>query len=374
MSKKFGKFLVLIVSSVLISCESPNEVIEIADPAPIEIKGYSYTSFWENNFRRGGELASMNDMMQQTGSEWVSICFFEYQTDAESHDIAPNTTGKNPLTGEQWSKSSTLEDIEFAIERAHELGLKVMLKPHVDLYSGKWRAEISPDGLWFSAYTAMMMKYAGIAEKHNVEMISIGVEYIRATQSKYSNSWRELIYKIKEVFSGKLTYSAARGNAGYLNLFRKEFKQITFWDNLDYIGIDYYYPIKGINPGDKNALQIAAAKMSAQAAEIESVAGSFGLKVLLTEVGIQSVEGALKEPWNYELGRASGAVLYYETQEFYYHVILQSFAPQDWCAGFFWWNWDSVPSSYPETNYTVKGKPAAELLKKWYTWDIQLLI
>ncbi|RYY08133.1 MAG: hypothetical protein EON55_20755, partial [Alphaproteobacteria bacterium] len=121
-------------------------------------------------------VATLEDLKAQTASDYVALCVFEFQNTSSSTDIAPNTDGVNPITGKSWSTSSTPEDIRTGITHARKNGFKILLKPHVHMYSGGWRAGIRPDsaGKWFESYTAMMLKYAKLAQEENVEMLCIG--------------------------------------------------------------------------------------------------------------------------------------------------------------------------------------------------------
>ena len=52
-------------------------------------------------------------------------------------------------------------------------------------------------------------------------------------------SWVELIEKVRTVYSGKLTYAANYDN----------YQDVGFWNHLDFIGINAYFPLR--NPTDK---------------------------------------------------------------------------------------------------------------------------
>lgn len=58
--------------------------------------------------------------------------------------------------------------------------------------------------------------------------------------SKYDKYWRELIGNLRQVYNGKLTSSA---NWGWLNATGGEETNKTWWNAVDYIGIDAYYNI-----------------------------------------------------------------------------------------------------------------------------------
>ncbi|HYF02182.1 MAG TPA: hypothetical protein VEC36_02315, partial [Patescibacteria group bacterium] len=362
----------LVFSGVMFSaCSDPVSTEPIEDysagfppmpPAP-EMKGFSYTSFSKDAFQRGEALGTLEDLKAQTNTDFVALCVFEFQSNDSSADIAPNTTGRNPVTGEGWSTTSTLEDLRNGIRHARRNGMKIVIKPHVDSYAGGWRASIKPDmeGKWFESYTAMMLKYAKLAQEENVEMICIGVEYLVATQEKYHPHWREMITKIRQVYSGKLTYAANWSGQSFWGLPTAEYKQVKFWDALDYIGIDGYYPMASVF-NSTPSFTSAVKRMRGYAAEAKAEADKYGKKVILMELGLQSVKGALVQPYEHTLGTKAGAIPDYEIQEFYYRVMIEAFGSQPWCAGMFWWNWDSVNNPTQKTNYTVKDKSAAKVL------------
>lgn len=62
------------------------------------------------------------------------------------------------------------EAIIHAIQVIHSFDMKVMLKPRVDLYNGKWRGGICFDNeenwhRWFNSYKNFICHYAQLAEK-----------------------------------------------------------------------------------------------------------------------------------------------------------------------------------------------------------------
>jgi hypothetical protein len=125
----------------------------------------------------------------------------------------------------------------------------VLLKPHIDLRfdDGRrlWRGDIGKGMTedewtkWFGSYRSFLLKYADLAQSLDVEMLSVSCELI--TASKREAQWRQLIPEVRQRFKGKLTSSAnwspveeAEGG---------EDTQKKWWDIMDYIGVDAYYPI-----------------------------------------------------------------------------------------------------------------------------------
>ena len=314
-------------------------------------------------------MNAVGDLKTQINNDWIALSIVNYQDTPSSTDIGPNTTGINPLTGMAWSTTSTEDDIREGVRQARSDGMKIMFKPHVDLYSGEWRALIRPDsqGTWFRSYTAMMTRYARLASELNIELICVGTEFVVATQPAFSMSWRAIIDSIKQYYNGKLTYAANWNGAYAAGITTPEFDQVEFWDQLDYIGIDSYFPLTD-SPGEPlPSLAVGVARMQRAARSIGAVSSRFGKPVLLTEVGIQSVKGALASPWDFSVGRMPGAIQDNGVQEYYYRVTIDALGSQQWCSGVFWWNWESIPSSYASTNYTPRNKPAADLLRRWYS-------
>lgn len=331
-----------------------------------EIRGFSYPGYIDGAFRRGLNNKTLEDLRAQTSADFVAISFFEFQNYDTSSSIAPNTSGINPVTKSGFARSCSIADIETAIRHARQNGMKIMLKPHVDTYSGQWRALIKPDreGRWFRSYTEMLLKYARLAEKHSVEMLSIGVEYLYATEPQHTQEWRKMIREVRKVYSGKLTYGANWSGQPQLGLHVNEFEQVEFWDDLDYIGVDAYFPLKEMSTNQ--ALPLAIENMQRHNRKLAEMSERFGKKIIFVEAGIQSARGALTQPYEYNHGSRFTAIPDEMTQEYYYRAMIETFGRQKWCAGIFWWHWDATPSPFERTDYTVRNKSTARLVRDWY--------
>lgn len=354
---------------VFLAADCRESLIEpVPDHLP-EMRGFTYASFTADGFRQGSQRMAVEKLKTQINNDWIALTVFEYQTSPTSTDIAPNTSGMNPLTAAVWSTSSTENDIREAVQQARAHGMKIMLKPHVDLYSGEWRALITPDdrGDWFRSYTAMMEKYARLAEELHVEVLCIGTEYVVASQSKYTVRWRQLIADLRKSFSGKLTYAA--NWSGYLGprIMPPEYQNIGFWSQLDFIGVDLYFPLTSAHADTIPPYEVAVRTAVSASQQIGSVSYRYAKSVIVTEIGIQSVTGALAAPWDFSLGASTSGVPDNNVQEFYYRVMIDAIGKQSWCSGMFWWHWESVPSSNVVTNYTPEDKPAAVVLRQWYS-------
>lgn len=135
---------------------------------------------------------------------------------------------------------------------------------------------------WWRVYRRFVLHYAVLAEWTGCELFSIGVELGRTVEREAE--WRSLIRAVRQVFSGRLTYS---GNwAG-------DYEIAPFWDALDFIGVDAYFPLSDRPDADRATLAAGARRV---VAELRAAAERYRKPVILTEVGFAAHRGAWVEP------------------------------------------------------------------------------
>ena len=64
------------------------------------------------------------------------------------------------------------------------------------------------------------------------DIFCVGTELSKL--SKHDAEWRRIIGDVRKIYKGPLTYAAVQG---------PEFETLQFWDALDYIGLNNYYPL-----------------------------------------------------------------------------------------------------------------------------------
>ena len=165
----------------------------------------------------------------QNNIEWVVILPYFYQENEQTNSI------RNTKKVGTWSR----RDSSFikSIEALHQQKIRVHLKPHLWMSSG-WRSNINFDNeddwnTWFESYRKTILHYAMMAEKTQSELFCIGTE-LRSSIEHQPQKWMDLIKEIKAIYSGKLTYAAN---------WDSDFNRIPFWKELDYIGIQAYFPL-----------------------------------------------------------------------------------------------------------------------------------
>ena len=175
---------------------------------------------------------------------------------------------------------------------------------------------------------------------------------------KQPEFWRDLIKEVRTVYSGKLTYGAN----WYL-----EYEDVTFWDDLDYIGIQAYFPLtKNENPSVDELVK----GWKPHVKKIEAMSKRYNKPVLFTEIGYKSSCDAAIEPWAW----ASSLGGLYEkvstqTQANCYEAFFKVFWKEEWFAGALFWEWkgyDGSQNSRQSINFTPYNKPAANVMAKWF--------
>lgn len=235
------------------------------------------------------------------------------------------------------------DDVARLAGVAHRQGIQVMLKPQIWVgggYPGNLDFTTGPDRLaWFAAYRKFLEHYAELAAAIRADVFSVGVEFARL--SVHQHEWRSLIARARRLYSGPLTYGATQG---------AEFEGIRFWDALDYIGLNCYYPL----PDNLDARPVLA--------KVQAVQQRFRRPVIFPEAGFSSVAGCHREPWAEEQD-----VLSLEAQSRGYEALMQAFYRQPWFQGVYWWKVGTNGFGGPrDRTHTPWNKPAMDVVKRWY--------
>ena len=286
------------------------------------------------------------ERLKATNTEWVAFVPAWYQLQYNSPQLTPT------------SKTPTDDSLIHAIQRAHELGFKIMLKPHVDLSEGSginWRGEIDfPNEAgwraWFESYTAFILHYATLAQQQQVELFCVGTELTNAA-SWHEALWREVIQRVRGVYRGPLTYAAN---------WNEEYQLVKFWDALDYAGLDPYFPL---SEQDVPTLAELRTGWLTHLPEIERWQQQINKPVLFTEIGYKSVVGTAKTPW-----ADTASPINLELQRNCYQALLELFWSKPWFYGVYWWHWGTHEKmGGPEhRGFTPQNKPAQALVTEWY--------
>jgi hypothetical protein len=238
-----------------------------------------------------------------------------------------------------------------AINLAHSDGLKVLLKPHVDPQDGTNRWQINPSDreAWFGSYQQMMTHYATIAQQTGVDEFSVGCELATMSGAADRGAWLTIIKAIKAVSSAPLVYAAKAD----------EYPNVSFWDQLNFIGIDAYFPLSTSPTTDISALEAAWIPIRDR---MSAFAVGAGRPILFTEAGYPSLVGAAVEPWNNQHSTMPSQ----QEQAAAYQALFATFSGQPWWAGTFWWSWWTDKGVYAPLDLAIGGKLAESVVRNWW--------
>ncbi len=311
---------------------------------PLFQKGMSYVTWSKDAFMSPSSDKSIK-AMADAGITSVSIVVTWYQQKYNSLDI------------ERTDRTPSDESLKHVIKKAHEYGMSVMLKPHIDLISddGNTRSDIGFNSEekwseWFSNYLKFITYYAALANDEGVEFLCIGTELTFATTK--TSYWKDIILpEIKKVFRGHLMYAANWD----------EYDNVKFWDALDYVGIDAYFPLANKNNPSIDELRQGWKKWLG---DIEEFQRKVKKPVVFTECGYASSGSAAAKPWE----DGTVGIPDTELQAKCYNVLFETFWDKPWFFGIYWWNWNTYPGSGGIKNkgFTPQNKPALEYITTWY--------
>ncbi|WP_445501488.1 glycoside hydrolase family 113 [Microvirga sp. G4-2] len=344
-----------------------------------EWESITQPSYWGGQILASTGLRAM-DQIVATGAGTVTIIPNFFQTDKFSSSVAlrlgdPN----NPWDNE----SDTFEQVKQSILAAKARGLNVVLKPHLETENRVWRAEIAPTDpkAWFDRYKAMMVEYAKAAQEAGAAMLCVGTEMDSMTDptkvcsdgKTYTQKWAEIIDAVRAVYSGKVTYAATYWTV----------PKIGFWDKVDYIGTDAYIPSSTVNNPTVDQIVDAWVKPhfnpwirdtlhggKSVVDYYKSLSEQYGKKVIFTEVGYKSMDGANKDPGVFN---GSGEYDPQEQVDCYTALfkVMENYGGQ-WLAGSFLWSYYSFENPMEErgvawTDYTTQHKPANATITTHYS-------
>lgn len=293
---------------------------------------------WNNPGARQSLLNMVN-----VGANSVAVVVFLKQNGPSSTDI-------------RVANNVTMGQLTAAIETAHQLGLKVVVKPQI-LVRGSWAGAISFSNSnqmqsWFRNYSSHLLQYARLSQRLGVEAFVIGTELKGIARDL---PWLELIAQLRREFRGILTY-AAHNVDGVENF--------PYWYKLDVIGVSLYPELGDMGEYDEMLTHVEHSMYKLG----QAIKNQRTRTVWLLEIGMPSAEGYSSMPWEWkslhkkrdrvDLTMQTGAVAAW------LNVINRT----RYVDGVFFWSWYSDPyaGGAHDLDYTVQNKPAEIMIRQYW--------
>lgn len=285
----------------------------------------------------------------KVNANYAAIMPFGFIKNLEHPEIIHNTD-------RQWF-GETKAGAEQYIDELRKKKIKIMIKPQIWVWRGEFTGfiEMTNEADWKileDSYSKFILEYAELANTVQAELFCIGTELEKFIENR-PEYWFALIKKIRTKYKGELTYAANWD----------EFKRTPFWTDLDYIGVDAYFPVSDSKtPTVEESLE--GWKTHKQV--IYKMFQKHDKPVLFTEYGYRSVDYSGKTPW---ISDRSMNQVNLEAQTNTTQALFETFWEEDWFAGGFIWKWfhkhDKVGGK-ENFMFTPQNKPAEALLRKQY--------
>jgi hypothetical protein len=344
---KIAGFALALLAAALLAAGWPTEPAAAGGRATVREfqKGVAFGGLRRDSRFGTAERRSLRDL-RATGAAWVELV------------VTASTPSVHSTAIDRLGPSMPTDDVlRKTIAYARGLGLKVLLKPHVDAVGSPWRGYIgqgfteSQWDTWFANYRAFIVHYAELARESGVDEYSIGCE-LDATVRREAD-WRWVVAVVRSAYHGPLMYSDDQV-LGHPDAIR-------WWDAVDMIGEDIYPTLS-----QKSAPSVADLRNGWRKYMpwLHQLALRWHKPVLLTEIGCRSVTGGAQYPGD---SRRIGLVDL-GLQRRWYAAALKELGRRPWLVGTFWWVWSPDPrqGGPSDTGFTPRGKPAEQVLRAWY--------
>ena len=283
------------------------------------------------------------DDLKSIHAQWVSWSPYAF---------CDHTTGTIKYNQSWQWEGETLNGTSRAVSLAHQKGIKTMIKPHVWMSDHSYTGSISlPDSSWENwqrTYKKYILDFAALAQKNQVDLFCIGTEQWSSI-SHDSAYWNVLIDDVRKTYQGKIIYAA--------NWDR--YASCPFWNKLDYIGVDAYFPL---STQAKPSVKALSEKWLPWKEALTKLSRRTQKKIIFTECGYKSSEFCTKNPWEHIAHQP-----YCEKcQALALQAMFESIWAEKWFAGGFLWKWFEQEKSIRQTNkksFRVQGKAGEKTIK-----------
>ena len=323
---KLRRALVLVVPCLALGGVS---VIAGADPptsltvAPTTgfqrpIRGVTISTHGSGQEWGSAQMRPTMEQLRDLGAGWVAI-----------HPYAAIRADGTVHVWRELDPESPPAELVRPIREAHALGLKILIKPHLAYWGSpfSWRGEIGfeDEASWarfWSGYRDWIITLATIGR--DADGFVVGTELSRTLDQ--GERWTALIRDVRQVTDAPLTY-AANWN---------EYETVSFWNELDAIGIQAYFPLVAAEDDPSEARVRAGWRRWAQ-----SLAGFSRAQerpILFTELGYNHSATTAHEPWSSRTDESGESL-----QALCTRVALETIEREATILGSFLWKWFPEP-------------------------------
>jgi ppGpp synthetase/RelA/SpoT-type nucleotidyltranferase len=232
-----------------------------------------------------------------------------------------------------------------------------MMKPQIWIWRGEFTGtlKMQSEEDWKkleASYESFMLAYAQLAQETKTDLLCIGTELEQFVKNR-PEYWSDLIAKVRTVYKGRITYAANWD----------EYPRTPFWEQLDYIGIDAYFPLS-----EEKTPTVAQLKMGwkKHKDKISALSIEKSIPVIFTEYGYRSMDYTAKKPWLVDRNQDNVNL---EGQVNAKKAIFEEFWNEEWFAGGYVWKWfihHEKAGGTSDNRFTPQNKPAQAVIREFY--------
>jgi len=282
------------------------------------------------------------DEIKAVGASHIAIAVPWYVEKVDSNVVKPHPRFTVPMS-----------TVSRVVTQSKDSGLGIMLFPFIRIEKpgpGDWRGNLKPANraAFFASYASFVGSFALLARDMDIKAIVIGSELSSLDTDK--TTWAEIILGIRRIHPGlRLVYSANWDH----------FEKVPFWDLVDDIGVSGYFEL---TDGDrKPTVQKLTSSWLGHRHKLEDLARKNKKPLILTEVGYLSQDGTNAWPWK----EGAKETVDLEEQAMCFTALRNAWRGSDVLKGLFIWNWFGWGGK-SSGEYTPRGKPAQEVIRKWF--------
>ena len=320
-----------------------------------DIQGFGALSEWNGQFSSASAKQAFQKIAS-LGSNSIELTARIWTQTGTSNSVFAEPT-----------KTESDASLLTSFQAAHDAGLSVLFKAALSTLNGTRISSLAPADVaaFFASYKAEIVHLASIAQAGGVEMFAIGNEMSSLSGAQYRGYWTDLIAAVREVYHGELTYAAATDEAAH----------VSFWDQLDTIGVNTYPPLTASHAPTVqelvdawtsvpvNPYYAAAFDYKSPVDFLHSLATTYDKPLLMTEVGYRSIDGTAIAPGSWTSNGTPDVM----EQADAYNAFFQVWSAHggSWFKGAELWQWD-LNNQYSSTGYSVMGKPAETIVSQYF--------
>lgn len=354
------KLLIFCIAVTFLSCEKDDDGFTNdcnIDTINSKINGGSILQTWVFASSNGKEETTI---AQKTNANWVSLSPIIGIKDISTQGLSYKY---------DFRVRDQVDKMKVIIPKMSNSGLQnVMLKPITQFgsvpvnysYSGFWGDfYVETEEEWLEverAYAELFYEFAKLSEEFpEVKLLSIGTELKEFTKRR-PQFFKVLIAKIRTDFPNlKLTYAANWD----------EYQSVSFWEELDYIGLNPYFPLSDKKEPTLDEIKDAFVPIKNSLNNLSCI---YSKPILFTEYGFRSSDYGLWKSWLKEF--YYDKAVNFEIQNNAYTAFYDSFWDEDWVAGGFFWEWRILINgevNNPNGNgWYINDKPVENIIKELY--------